>query len=229
MPPSSPRALLRSPRHRTDHRQFLLNITTRRCPGELTCLTVTANLKMREIGFKALRGPRPVPPGPCPLLPHLGEWHCGSVFLDGGIAGVKNRYTPPGSRRSCCPTSRIPLRAHPGRGGAFEGDPVTAPPERFNGTGGASDETNSEEDTALAVPALAFLLQLWWGFRPYGPEPAFTMSGAASEPMVVVWISALLAALGGLEPQWSFWWPGVQFRNQRWGSGQFPEFLTPYF
>ena len=29
----------------------------------------------------------------------------------------------------------------------------------------------------FAVPALAFLLQLWRGFRPYGPEPGFTMSG----------------------------------------------------
>ena len=46
----------------------------------------------------------------------------------------------------------------------------------------------------FAVPALAFLLQLWRGFRPYGPEPGFTMSGAASEP-VAVWISDLLAAL----------------------------------
>ena len=47
----------------------------------------------------------------------------------------------------------------------------------------------------FAVPALAFLLQLWRGFRPYGPEPGFTMSGAASEPMVV--------------------WLCVKFRNQR--------------
>lgn len=49
----------------------------------------------------------------------------------------------------------------------------------------------------LAVPVLAFLFQLWRGFRPCGPEPGVIMSGAAPEP-VAVWISALLAALGGL-------------------------------
>ena len=48
----------------------------------------------------------------------------------------------------------------------------------------------------FAVPALAFLLQLWRGFRPYGPEPGFTMTGAASEPMVV-WNSALLSGRSG--------------------------------
>ena len=31
----------------------------------------------------------------------------------------------------------------------------------------------------LAVPVLAFLFQLWRGFRPCGPEPGVIMSGAA--------------------------------------------------
>ena len=30
------------------------------------------------------------------LLTLRGEWHCGSVFLDGVYMGVKNRYTPAG-------------------------------------------------------------------------------------------------------------------------------------
>ena len=56
----------------------------------------------------------------------------------------------------------------------------------------------------LAVPVLAFLFQLWRGFRPCGPEPGVIMSGAAPEP-VAVWISAveLLA------------WLCVKFRNRR--------------
>ena len=29
----------------------------------------------------------------------------------------------------------------------------------------------------LAVPVLAFLFQLWRGFRPCGPEPGVIMSG----------------------------------------------------
>ena len=66
----------------------------------------------------------------------------------------------------------------------------------------------------FAVPALAFLLQLWRGFRPYGPEPGFTMLGAASEPMVV-WISALLAALAAWAAVELVAWLCVKFRNQR--------------
>ena len=30
------------------------------------------------------------------LLTLRGQWHCGSVFLDGIYMGVKNRYTPYG-------------------------------------------------------------------------------------------------------------------------------------
>lgn len=46
----------------------------------------------------------------------------------------------------------------------------------------------------FAVPALAFFVQLWRGFRPCGPEPGFMMSGAAADPWLV-WSSALLAGL----------------------------------
>ena len=46
----------------------------------------------------------------------------------------------------------------------------------------------------LAVPVLAFLFQLWRGFRPCGPEPGVIMSGAAPEPVADL-ISALQAAL----------------------------------
>lgn len=66
----------------------------------------------------------------------------------------------------------------------------------------------------FAVPALAFLLQLWRGFRPYGPEPGFTMSGAASEPMAV-WISDLLAALAAWAAVELVAWLCVKFRNRR--------------
>lgn len=66
----------------------------------------------------------------------------------------------------------------------------------------------------FAAPALAFLLQLWRGSRPCGPEPGFTMSGAASEPMVV-WISALLAALAAWAAVELLACLCVKFRNWR--------------
>ena len=55
----------------------------------------------------------------------------------------------------------------------------------------------------LAVPVLAFLFQLWRGFRPCGPEPGVIMSGAAPEP-VAVWAAVELLA-----------WLCVKFRNRR--------------
>lgn len=63
---------------------------------ELTELTKTANLKMRELGFKPYAAPA-LSSGALSLLQTLrGEWHCGSVFLDGVYMGCKNRYTPAG-------------------------------------------------------------------------------------------------------------------------------------
>jgi len=60
---------------------------------ELTQLTVTANLKMREIGFKPYVAPALSSGALSILLTMRGEWHYGSVLLDGIYMGVKNRYT----------------------------------------------------------------------------------------------------------------------------------------
>lgn len=73
---------------------------------ELTRLTVTANLKMREIGFKPYVAPALSSGALSLLLTLRGEWHCGSVFLDGVYMGVKNRYTPAGVETELLP--RIP-------------------------------------------------------------------------------------------------------------------------
>ncbi len=73
---------------------------------ELTHLTVTANLKMREIGFKPYVAPALSSGALSLLLTLRGEWHCGSVFLDGVYMGVKNRYTPAGIETELLP--RIP-------------------------------------------------------------------------------------------------------------------------
>lgn len=70
---------------------------------ELTQLTVTANLKMRELGFKPYVAPA-LSSGALSLLFTLrGEWHCGSVFLDGIYMGVKNRFTPAGIETELLP------------------------------------------------------------------------------------------------------------------------------
>ena len=71
---------------------------------ELTHLTVTANLKMREIGFKPYVAPALSSGALSLLLTLRGEWHCGSVFLDGIYMGVKNRYTPAGVETELLPS-----------------------------------------------------------------------------------------------------------------------------
>ena len=73
---------------------------------ELTHLTVTANLKMRELGFKPYVAPAMSSGALSILLTLRGEWHCGSVFLDGVYMGVKNRCTPAGVETELLP--RIP-------------------------------------------------------------------------------------------------------------------------
>ena len=79
---------------------------------ELTHLTVTANLKMREIGFKPYVAPA-MSSGALSLLRTLrGEWHCGSVFLDGIFMGVKNRYTPAGIETELLPHIPDALYGH---------------------------------------------------------------------------------------------------------------------
>ncbi len=70
---------------------------------ELTHLTVTANLKMREIGFKPYVAPALSSGALSLLLTLRGQWHCGSVFLDGIYMGVKNRYTPAGVETELLP------------------------------------------------------------------------------------------------------------------------------
>ena len=70
---------------------------------ELTQLTVTANLKMREIGFKPYVAPALSSGALSLLLTLRGEWHCGSVFLDGVYMGVKNRSTPAGVETELLP------------------------------------------------------------------------------------------------------------------------------
>ena len=70
---------------------------------ELTHKTVTANLVMREIGFKPYVAPALSSGALSILLTLRGEWHCGSVFLDGVYRGCKNRYTPAGVETELLP------------------------------------------------------------------------------------------------------------------------------
>jgi len=63
---------------------------------ELTELAVTANLKMRELGFKPYVAPALSSGALSLLLTLRGAWHCGSVYLDGVYMGCKNRLTPAG-------------------------------------------------------------------------------------------------------------------------------------
>ena len=79
---------------------------------ELTQLTVTANLKMREIGFKPYVAPALSSGALSLLLTLRGAWHCGSVFLDGVYMGVKNRYTPAGVETELLPRIPDPLFGH---------------------------------------------------------------------------------------------------------------------
>lgn len=63
---------------------------------ELTELVTTANLRIRDLGFKPYVAPA-VSSGAMQLLLTLrGEWHCGSVCLGGVWFGVKNRFTAHG-------------------------------------------------------------------------------------------------------------------------------------
>ena len=79
---------------------------------ELTELTVTANLKMREIGFKPYVAPALSSGALSILLTLRGQWHCGSVFLDGIYMGVKNRFTPYGLETELLDRIPDPLFAH---------------------------------------------------------------------------------------------------------------------
>ena len=63
---------------------------------ELTRLTLEANLRVRELGFKPYVAPA-VSSGAMQLLLTLrGAWHCSSVPLGGVWFGCRNRFTPYG-------------------------------------------------------------------------------------------------------------------------------------
>ncbi|MEY8387217.1 lactate dehydrogenase [Oscillospiraceae bacterium 38-13] len=63
---------------------------------ELTRLTLEANLRMRDLGFKPYAAPA-VSSGAMQLLLSLrGAWHCGSVPLNGLWFGCRTRFTPQG-------------------------------------------------------------------------------------------------------------------------------------
>ena len=78
----------------------------------LTRKTVTANMWMRELGFKPYVAPALSSGALSILLTLRGEWHCGSVFLDGIFMGCKNRYTPAGVETELLPHIPDPLFAH---------------------------------------------------------------------------------------------------------------------
>ena len=68
---------------------------------ELTELVETANLRVRDLGFKPYVAPA-VSSGAMQLLLTLkGEWHCSSVNIGGIWFGVRNRYTSYGPETEC--------------------------------------------------------------------------------------------------------------------------------
>ena len=63
---------------------------------ELTQLTLEANLRVRDLGFKPYVAPA-ISSGALQLLLTLrGEWHCSSAPLGGVWFGCRNRFTPAG-------------------------------------------------------------------------------------------------------------------------------------
>ena len=80
--------------------------------AELTELALTANLKMRALGFKPYAAPALSSGALSLLLTLRGEWHCGSVFLDGVYLGCKNRMTPAGLETELLPSIPDALFAH---------------------------------------------------------------------------------------------------------------------
>ena len=78
---------------------------------ELTELTESANLRIRELGYKPYVAPA-VSSGAMQLLLTLrGEWHCGSVCLGGIWFGVKTASPPTGWRRRPCQCRMLSLPA----------------------------------------------------------------------------------------------------------------------
>ena len=63
----------------------------------------TANLRIRDLGFKPYVAPA-VSSGAMQLLLALrGQWHCSSVPLGGVWFGVRNRFTPFGQETESLP------------------------------------------------------------------------------------------------------------------------------
>ena len=79
---------------------------------ELTERTVRANLEMRALGFKPYVAPALSSGALSLLLTLRGEWHYGSVFLDGVYMGCKNRMTPAGIETELLPSIPDALYAH---------------------------------------------------------------------------------------------------------------------
>lgn len=70
---------------------------------ELTELVETANLRIRDLGFKPYVAPA-VSSGAMQLLLALrGQWHCSSVPLGGVWFGARNRFTPFGQETESLP------------------------------------------------------------------------------------------------------------------------------
>jgi hypothetical protein len=79
---------------------------------ELTELAVTANLKMRALGYKPYVAPALSSGALSLLLTLRGEWHYGSVFLNGVYLGCKNRLTPAGIETELLPQTPDALFSH---------------------------------------------------------------------------------------------------------------------
>ena len=71
-------------------------------------------MKMRDLGFKPYVAPALSSGALSLLLTLRGEWHCGSVFLDGVYMGCKNRYTSAGLETELLPSIPDALFAHIG-------------------------------------------------------------------------------------------------------------------
>lgn len=79
---------------------------------ELTGMTKTANLRMRELGFKPYAAPALSSGALSLLLTLRGEWHYGSIFLDGVYMGCKNRWTVSGIETELLPFIPDELYTH---------------------------------------------------------------------------------------------------------------------
>lgn len=89
---------------------------------ELTELVATANLRIRELGFKPYVAPA-ISSGAMQLLLTLRRsWHCSSVALGGIWFGVRNRLTAGRSGNRDCLFAHTAVRAAAGNPDASAGD-----------------------------------------------------------------------------------------------------------